>query len=1037
MDLERDTGMASGRRRTALIVFLLGAVLLFLVLGFLAWQEASTSRWQAQFVSRLASEMTYSVEPGPSESIRFPTHGPFDQRLGYTAIPHLQQRLVDRQFGIEAQARISTRMADIADRGLFLPYREKTRAGLDVRDCMAQSLYVSSFPQRTYAAFEDVPSLLVESLLFIENRELLANEHATKNPAVEWDRLIRASFAQVERKAGLGSAAPGGSTLATQIEKFRHSPGGRTESAQEKLRQMVSASLRAYLDGPDTTEARRRLVVDYLNTVPLAGWPGYGDVNGIGDGLWVWYEREFDDVNALLADSTAPLPARALAYKQALSLLVSQRRPGGYLARDPEALDQITNFFVRLSARAGLIPASLRDAALEVQLVRRTGPVEAPRREFIEGKAATAVRRDIAMLLGRERLYELDRLDLAARSTLDQSLQAEMTRRLRALADPAGATAAGLMGERLLAGADPAQVTYSFTLLERTPVANVVRVQVDTLDQPLDINSGIKLDLGSTAKLRTLVTYLETVAGLHGRLAGLSSAELRAVGLRDPIGRWAVEYLASARDADRELPSMLEAALDRTYSASTGESFFTGGGRHTFRNFDAADDSRTMTVREAMDRSVNLVFVRLMRDVVLRTIADLPSASPTLLEDPDDPKRAEYLARFADREGSQFLARFHRKYAGQSYPEARAALVAGIRPTARRLAVIHRSLEPGAIEAEFASFIRGQLNGETVSDATLRQLYETHAPGRYGLQDRGYLAGVHPLELWLVAYLRQHPRASLPDVLRASVAERQEVYAWLFKTRSKRAQDTRIRSLIEVDAFREIHASWRRLGFPFDSMTPSYGAALGSSGDRPAALAELVGILLNDGVRQPTIRVDRLEFARGTPYETRYAFAPATARQVLPAEVARAARGALAGVVERGTARRLAGSLTTADGGRLTLGGKTGTGDHRAEVRGRGGALISSRVVSRSGTFVFFLGDRFFGTITAYVTGPAAGGYTFTSAMPTQILKTLAPAIQHAIDRPPSSDTGCPADTAVPGGTSPSNHGLSASKAPVAEPVAD
>jgi beta-lactamase class A len=42
-----------------------------------------------------------------------------------------------------------------------------------------------------------------------------------------------------------------------------------------------------------------------------------------------------------------------------------------------------------------------------------------------------------------------------------------------------------------------------------------VRVQTDTSDQALDINEGSKLELGSTAKLRVLTTYLEIVAELH------------------------------------------------------------------------------------------------------------------------------------------------------------------------------------------------------------------------------------------------------------------------------------------------------------------------------------------------------------------------------------------------------------------------------------------------------------------------------------------------------------------------------------------
>jgi hypothetical protein len=73
------------------------------------------------------------------------------------------------------------------------------------------------------------------------------------------------------------------------------------------------------------------------------------------------------------------------------------------------------------------------------------------------------------------------------------------------------------------------------------------------------------------------------------------------------------------------------------------------------------------------------------------------------------------------------------------------------------------------------------------------------------------------------------------------------------------------------------------------------------------------------------------------------------------------------------------------------LGGKTGTGDHRFETYNRQGLLIESRVVNRAATFVFLIGDRFFGTITAYVPGAGAARYDFTSALPVQILARLAP----------------------------------------------
>ena len=58
-------------------------------------------------------------------------------------------------------------------------------------------------------------------------------------------------------------------------------------------------------------------------------------------------------------------------------------------------------------------------------------------------------------------------------------------------------------------------------------------------------------------------------------------------------------------------------------------------------------------------------------------------------------------------------------------------------------------------------------------------------------------------------------------MLQASAAERQTVYGWLFKTQRRHAQDKRIRSLLELQAFLEIQRGWQRLGYPFASMTPS------------------------------------------------------------------------------------------------------------------------------------------------------------------------------------------------------------------------
>jgi len=196
---------------------------------------------------------------------------------------------------------------------------------------------------------------------------------------------------------------------------------------------------------------------------------------------------------------------------------------------------------------------------------------------------------------------------------------------------------------------------------------------------------------------------------------------------------------------------------------------------------------------------------------------------------------------------------------------------------------------------------------------------------------------------------------------------------------------------------------WKRLGYPFDNITPSYATAIGSSGDRPAALAELMSILVNDGVRAPMVSLSGLHFAANTPYDTRLSPKPPKGERLMPVEVAQTVRRALAQVVESGTAVRLAGALKDPAGVPLTIGGKTGTGDNRFERYGKGGQLLESRVVNRTATFAFYLGNRYFGTLTALVPGEQAGQFGFTSSLTAQILKTLLPALQpYLYPQPPA-----------------------------------
>jgi membrane peptidoglycan carboxypeptidase len=978
-------------------------VVLLVLAGLLAG-EARISYLQSWYFSRQAAGFSYHLAEGASDSVCFPGFGPFDERRGYRRIPELADALDGKGFAVTAQTRLSPALLDLCRSGIYLPYREKPQAGLVVLGAEGDTLYAARFPSRAYADFDSIPDLIRQSLLFIENRNLLAGS-PHRNPAVEWDRFIKAGLDQALSLVDPERSQPGASTLATQIEKFRHARGGYTASGSDKLRQMASASFRAYLDGPDTREARRRIVLEYVNSVPLASVPEHGEVIGIGEGLWAWFGTPVEAVNRDLRGDDPPDPVamgrRAVAFKKVLALLIAQKRPTLFLRTDRERLARDTDRYLALLAREDVISDRLRDAALEAPLVWREARPVSPRPPYIERKAANAARNRLLSLLGLHQLYALDRVDLVARTELEGAVQRRLIRFLRGLADPPTVDSLGLRGPRLLEKGDPAKVVYSLTLYEATSAANLLRLQIDTWDQPLDVNEGTKLDLGSSAKLRTLVHYLEIAAALHAANAGTAPAVLRerAAAARDPIRQWTLQFLAGA--ADTTLPATLEAALDRTYSSSPNEMFFTGGGRHRFENLSRNDDGKILSVREALRHSVNLVFIRLMRDIARFHIEEIPGYEPAFYTDMDHPLRREFLVRFADREGRELLGRFYARYQGKPPEEALDLLAGQAGASRKRLAALFRFVRPGADADSMARFLDRRLGGDgapgagggkTERDAReTARLFETYAPGKFDLHDMGYSAGVHPLELWLVAYLAEHPKAVWKEASAAGAGARQDAYKWLFRTRSLEKQNQRLRIEIEAEAFRAVHRAWKRLGYPFVSLVPSYATAIGSSADRPASLAELVGILVNDGVRLPSRRLRRLDFAPDTPYRTILDVRDAAGERVLPAAVTRAVRGALVDVVENGTARRAHHALTLADGTFVPIGGKTGTGDHRYETVDRRGLVVESRVVNRAAVFVFFLGDRFFGVMTAYVPGPEAAAYAFTSALPVQLLARIAP----------------------------------------------
>ncbi|MFY9289032.1 MAG: transglycosylase domain-containing protein [Alphaproteobacteria bacterium] len=990
------------------LIPILIALGILIVFGVLLRDEMRTSKLQAEWLSTYGKQIKFTMQAGSNPEIHYPPSGPYNQRLGYSYMPYFIKSLETADYDVAAQMRTSKTFQYFVGRGLYPIYHAKTTAGLTLYDRDGQKLYNASYPNHVFNDFKSIPPLLVDTLLYIENRELLKDGPVTLNPVIEWDRFAYAAVGQLVQKIVPNFNAGGGSTLATQIEKFRYSPGGQTGSAMDKIRQIVSASLRVYLDGPDTREARKKIVLDYMNSTPLSARPGFGEVNSIGDGLWAWFGIDLNDaVIALnLPDTDADsLRAKARVYRACLGLILAQRRPSYYLLSNHAALDDLTDNTLNRLAEAKVISTALRDATKATTFKFLPEAPQAPQAPFIEQKATNALRSHLLSMLGLKKLYEVDRLDLAARSTLDQPAQQKTVEFLKKMGDKTFLESIGLYGFRLLnLDNDPRKIKWSVVLYERGDTNNKMRIQADNIDAPFDMNEGMKMDLGSTAKLRTLVTYLEIIGELHRRYAGLSTEDLEDLAAEAPdmLTSWATTWLVDHPDA--ELDEMLQAAMNRKYSGSPNETFFTGGGAHTFVNFEKSEDNKIMDLHEAFRESVNLVFIRLMRDIVNYTIAQGSHTKEELLDDPDEPARQSYLQRFADKEGSVFLNRYINDYINLSQHAALERLVSHAHKGATARTILFRSVRPKATYEEYVTFMKRHPLKETISDDRLRKLYLDYPVERYNLSDRGYIAGLNPMELWLAGYLQANPGASRRAILEVSQPLRQESYAWLFHPRLKHAQDTRIRIILEADAFARIQKRWARLGYPFNRLTPSFATSIGSSADRPGALSELVGIILNDGIKHPMVRFEMLQFGADTPYQTTLVPDGSTqSQQVLDPAVARTVKSVMAEVVDNGTAKRVKGVFKDASGTPLAVGGKTGTGDQRYDEFGAGRKLISSRVVNRTGTFAFYLGDRFFGTITAHVAGEDAADYKFTSALSAQMLKSLAPIFQPLIEGIPAT----------------------------------
>lgn len=468
-------------------------LLLLVLLAGLVYQEMRSSLVQAKVWHYLAQQLTFSTDVGPApadEAPVYPQGGPFDLRAGYSQLPGWLTTLNEQGFSVVKQSRFSPALQRYSELGFYPPYAEKSQWGLQVFDCRQEPLFSFQKPEFQFSNFEQVAPLMLRALLYVENRDLF-QPTAFANPAVDWSRLGAAVLAQAQKALGRDAAAAGGSTLATQIEKYRHSEQGFTADILDKLQQMVSASVRAYLPARETMERRKQIALDYINTVPLAATPQAGEVHGMADGLHAWFGADPQRVNRLLQDATPSSAEHGQALRQVMALIIAQRRPSFYLLQGRAELEQLIDSHLRLLRQANIINQAWLEQASAAPLRFNT---EATVSRPVLDKTALLVRNRIAGLLERT-LYQTDRLDLTVQTTLDLPLQQQVKQYLQQLEKLPAAERAGIIGPRLLREDQIRGVKYSFTLYESTATGNKLRVQTDNhAEQPFDLNEGSKLE---------------------------------------------------------------------------------------------------------------------------------------------------------------------------------------------------------------------------------------------------------------------------------------------------------------------------------------------------------------------------------------------------------------------------------------------------------------------------------------------------------------------------------------------------------------
>ena len=134
--------------------------------------EIQTSLLQSWFFTRTNEQLSYQLTEGQSTAIAFPRSAPFDDRRGYSKLPAFQSRLEGGDIRSRSRFSQSEKMVQLIKRGISPPYVEPPETGLEYRGANGAPLFRHAQSEFLFAKMDDIPPLLVKTLLFLENRDL-------------------------------------------------------------------------------------------------------------------------------------------------------------------------------------------------------------------------------------------------------------------------------------------------------------------------------------------------------------------------------------------------------------------------------------------------------------------------------------------------------------------------------------------------------------------------------------------------------------------------------------------------------------------------------------------------------------------------------------------------------------------------------------------------------------------------------------------------------------------------------------------------